>query len=582
MKIHRVVSCKVGQSLIEILNALGLASILLPALLTGLVASREGKAQEGQRLAATALLRQAEEAVRSVRENSWASITSTGSPFRPNDNGSSWGLLSGSEIIQGFTRQIAIADVNRDSNCNITASGGTLDPNTKKITTAVSWTGPPSGNVTSTEYLTNLSAKPKRGLLVYGDGGTTSNAIKYRTLNPCDGTWSTPNPTASGIFSTAAVRAARLYSSPTRNEKILVTRHVAGTNNQFIYAQVFNGSTWGNLVQLSSWSSSSFLNVRNFDGTYLTNGDFMVVYSDNSVTPKYRIWNGSSWGSQTNTANVGAIPTYIVAKARPSTNEVMMATFDQTSDTNTSYFNGSSWSAAVQHSTAAPTTTKEHIDFTWSPQNSLKGALVYPNGGSDSTQNLKVWTANGSGWSSTSDAPNLGGRLGPVDIDGRKGAETFMSCQKNANNKIGCFLANTTPGWSTPQNNTLTNNTEGGIQRSYNFAFEDSGSEGIVVYSDNTSTPKLKKYNSLSNSFDGSPSNLNTLSGVLTTIRSRPLSGSEDIFILMATGNTLYSLLWDGTNNAVYTSPAGQAFTTHGTNGSATTDFWYDFVWDKY
>ena len=33
-----------GQSLIEILIAISLASVLLPALLTGLVASREGKA----------------------------------------------------------------------------------------------------------------------------------------------------------------------------------------------------------------------------------------------------------------------------------------------------------------------------------------------------------------------------------------------------------------------------------------------------------------------------------------------------------------------------------------------------------
>src|SRR3990167_2676701 len=57
-----------GQSLVEILIAIGLTGILLPALLTGLVSSREGKAQEGQRLQATALVRESEEAIRSVRE----------------------------------------------------------------------------------------------------------------------------------------------------------------------------------------------------------------------------------------------------------------------------------------------------------------------------------------------------------------------------------------------------------------------------------------------------------------------------------------------------------------------------------
>src|SRR3990167_3628807 len=63
-----VVNCSSGQSLVEILIAIGLTGILLPALLTGLVSSREGKAQEGQRLQATALLRESEEAIRSVRE----------------------------------------------------------------------------------------------------------------------------------------------------------------------------------------------------------------------------------------------------------------------------------------------------------------------------------------------------------------------------------------------------------------------------------------------------------------------------------------------------------------------------------
>ena len=44
LKIKKTFPSNFGQSLIEILIALGLAALLLPALLTGLIASREGKA----------------------------------------------------------------------------------------------------------------------------------------------------------------------------------------------------------------------------------------------------------------------------------------------------------------------------------------------------------------------------------------------------------------------------------------------------------------------------------------------------------------------------------------------------------
>lgn len=67
-----------GQSLIELLIAMGLVALLLPAILTGLVASREGKAQEDRRLQARALLREAEEVTRSVREKGWKYVATQG------------------------------------------------------------------------------------------------------------------------------------------------------------------------------------------------------------------------------------------------------------------------------------------------------------------------------------------------------------------------------------------------------------------------------------------------------------------------------------------------------------------------
>jgi type II secretory pathway pseudopilin PulG len=141
-----------GMSLVEIMVVMGLMALLIPSLLTAVVASREGTPQRENRLEATNLLKEAEEAVRSVRNEDWNDIGTNGT-FHPQDGGSYWELASGSEVLGLFTRQVVIADVQRDENMAVVASGGTVDPSTKKITTTVSWTQPIPASVQSIMYL---------------------------------------------------------------------------------------------------------------------------------------------------------------------------------------------------------------------------------------------------------------------------------------------------------------------------------------------------------------------------------------------------------------------------------------------
>ncbi|MCJ7740183.1 hypothetical protein MUP32_02575, partial [Candidatus Microgenomates bacterium] len=141
-----------GQLIVEFIIAVGLTTIFLPALLTGLVASREGKAQQTQRLEATTLLKEAEEAARIARENNWSSVSTNGI-YHPVVSGNTWNLASGDETINGYIRQIVISDVRRDGSGAIVLSGGTVDPSTKKIVTTVSWNTPFPSSVDSTMYL---------------------------------------------------------------------------------------------------------------------------------------------------------------------------------------------------------------------------------------------------------------------------------------------------------------------------------------------------------------------------------------------------------------------------------------------
>lgn len=142
-----------GQSLVEVLLAIGLAGVILPGLITGLVASRGGKVQQEKRVDAVAFLKEAQEAVRSVRESGWTSIATNGT-YHPTLSSNRWILSSGPETVNGLTRSIVISDVYRNSSGTIASSGGTLDPSTKKLFLTVSWTTPIPASVTSTVYVT--------------------------------------------------------------------------------------------------------------------------------------------------------------------------------------------------------------------------------------------------------------------------------------------------------------------------------------------------------------------------------------------------------------------------------------------
>ncbi len=126
------IRCNKGQSLIELLVALGIAAVLLPALLTAFVSTREGRVQQNQRLQAVSILKEAEEAVRVVREKDW-NIFAVNGTYHPVISNPTWQLSTGPVTIDGFTRAVVISDVFRNANGAIVTSGGTLDPSTKKF-----------------------------------------------------------------------------------------------------------------------------------------------------------------------------------------------------------------------------------------------------------------------------------------------------------------------------------------------------------------------------------------------------------------------------------------------------------------
>jgi len=577
---YRANELRAGFSLVEIILAVGIIAVVVSVYVGALVFGQESTALAGQRARAVLLAEEGLEAAHNMRDEAFTNLSAGTHGLAV--SGNQW-IFSGTSDTNGiFTRSLEIT---------------TATANKKQlITSTVSWAQNQQrlATVSVNTGLTNWRASSARGgMLVFSNGGTISDIISYRVLSTA-GTW--------GLLATAAdidvgsvnraLRAVQVYASSTRNEKIMLSRHYNGTT-QSVYAQVYNGTSWGNVQLLSSWNAATFLDVQNFSGTYLNNGNFMAVFSDNTNIPKSRTWNGSSWSAQSSLSALTAaanVPNFIVLKARPGTNEAMAVFFDQASDTISQYWSGSAWSAITSHSAVAPVNNKRLVDFDWSPNDALVGGMIFSDSATDRSLAIKIWTANGTGggaWSGAVNTANQGAggtRLGAMSIVGRPGANTFVACDNNTVPQVICYQSSFTPAWTNPTNQIIAAATDTGIQRTFDISYESAtGTTALGVYSDATVTPRLKKYTAGTTAWDAAATNLSALGAALETVRLRPLGNTDDIIILEGdTGQNLYTVVWDGTNDTVYTTPAGKAFTNHGAAGSADGEFWFDFAWDAF
>ncbi len=257
-----------GQSLIELMVTVGLAAVLLPALLTGFVASRSGRAQAEQRQQALAYMKEGDEAMRVFREAYWPTFSADSSPTAPGtvyklqQNSGTWQLATGSDPLSGgFTRSITILDVYRNPSTfaivDSTTPGAVDDPSTKQVTITVTWNKPiPNSSVSTTEYFTR-----------YGNTSTSQNG----TLQPAasGGDWC--NPVLPPIFQTGlngTLHAVNVSQAPSGGNVVVF----AGAG------QSANGNTYAN-INLNDPSSPTApslqsINNGNYTPKIKTNGAF--------------------------------------------------------------------------------------------------------------------------------------------------------------------------------------------------------------------------------------------------------------------------------------------------------------------
>lgn len=577
-----------GILLIELVLAIAVFGMIALIVLSGFTYGRESTVISGDNSRGAQVANQAIEAVHNIAQASYANLSSytDGTDYYLNTSGSQWSLSTSPTTINSiYTPKVVF-------------SAG--PSNSRQATVTVTWriNSGRTGTAVATTYLTNWQssnlATVKGGVLVYANGGTTSNLIMYRQLQT-NGLWTTPLALPQAGGNNYVARSVKLYPAQSGNNKVVIARFYDGSR-QYIYGYVWNGSSWATPQLLSSWTSSSALDSGNFSGTYMANGSFITVYSDNTNRPKYNTYTSGTWSSQGSMGTIDSSssvnPTSMIIRARPGTNEVMLALLDEEYQILTAYYNNGSWSSYTTHATNGTSNGTHNVDFDWSEaQGGIYGALIYTVGNGQRSPTFRVFTANGSGsgtWGlpmKPTDQP-AGSIVYSVAISGQPtGSANFIGCDKdNASlQRIYCYTLTPT-SVSVPGNPILSPKTAPGGQQTMDLGFEDLiGTIGIAGYSDGSTSAAIKRWDSATNVWDPEPP-LGTPVAAANIDKTRliPMPGQNDAMLLQIDSrNNLYSIMYKASTHQFYTTPTGYSWTIHNANGPSVGAKWFDFGWDN-
>ena len=275
-----------GATLVEVLVAIALAGVMLPTLATALITSHAGRASSRQQLQAAALMREATEAVRTVRESGWNNIATDGT-YHPSISGDSWTLASGSETIGDFTRQVVISTAQRDSGGAIVASGGTNDPATKHIEVTVSWETPYSSSVSDDTYLNRWQGNAIWAQTIQADfasGVATNTTVTNNSGGEVELAAGAPSYQTSGTFESSTFNAG---ANASFNYLTFTISQPAGTNLNFQIAVNNDNATWNYIgpdgTNSTYFTSAASIPLSAASAHYLRYKAFLT--GDGTVTP---------------------------------------------------------------------------------------------------------------------------------------------------------------------------------------------------------------------------------------------------------------------------------------------------------
>ncbi|MEK9156799.1 MAG: hypothetical protein AAB448_01530 [Patescibacteria group bacterium] len=276
-----------GSMLLEALIAVGVASMYITGIL-GLVLTANRSSDRAE---------ETERAVWNMNEGLEALQTVTFADLPTTNTGSltfgsgSWavGALGPQILSDGMIRTVKIQSVNRDAQCLVVASGGTLDPDSKTLVSEVSWTDTAGRlhTISSSSLRTNWE-NPTGSCFA----ATMVNQITFDI---------------SGAVYSGGKQLRQVYFTNNGTTAATIDKIAMTWNNGAEFDQLFmdNSKVWsasGPGTPAGSQLSGTELDIQNFvlapgATAELNKGQFNINMGGTTLTMTVTFTDGSSWTS---------------------------------------------------------------------------------------------------------------------------------------------------------------------------------------------------------------------------------------------------------------------------------------------
>jgi len=357
---------KSGFSLVEIIIAIAIFSIIVAGGLTGFIPVLNQNRQSTEVIQASRLAEEGLEAVRSIRDRNFALLSEGNSGIGISNN--LWNFSGVSDITGKFTRQISLVS--------------TTDPDVWQVKSLITWNYNPSE--TKQFSLETILTNWRKSIGVNYDG-----LIVYGNDSAATPFWNSYT-NSSNVFGTKVIlptsidspRNLIIKTSPQKTEAIAGTV----TSSGVLYIYCFNGSTW---TQDWSVSVGGTANTRRFDIAYETNsGNAVVLYSTNNSNTNelnFKTKKGSdgcgNWSASTNydPLRTSGVVQWVKMASNPQNNLIATAWADSNSDLSASIWNGSTFQnepSSITESSLEFISTSQDVDDFDLAYESLSGDLM--------------------------------------------------------------------------------------------------------------------------------------------------------------------------------------------------------------
>lgn len=245
------------------------------------------------------------------------------------------------------------------------------------------WTSSPP--VSSRRFNVDFETTTGNVIVVYGIESTnTSCDLAYRVLLANESNFSSTVAQCiddAGHATDIQYGWIRMKRKPTSgsNELTLVAFDI--TSNHMT-AFVWNGSAWGNQIDISTAAGSTG-GLEALAVTYTTDGSQGVVATGDGTTGNVATyyWGGAAWVNSPDFFELGSSSApdiqWLNLKADPASNKCLQAVFiDSAKNLGTAYWNGSAWVVTPQVDSAVDSASVRVADVAWDPTGST-GKLVW-------------------------------------------------------------------------------------------------------------------------------------------------------------------------------------------------------------